>query len=353
MDERSNESKSINELPKVVNFTATVVKKRTILRKRSKHLDEDLNDVELPLMTDGTKKRVYVACSNSEEESSKVTGSIVKNKKNFSIKKIVSFLGVLVMIAVAVYCTSVISLWGYENDSNAEQLSDIKDLVVEKVVKTENTGELEDTKVLNQVSKDEENSSQLAFVDVDFRKLKDVNDETLAYIKMNNLDVDAPVVQTFDNSFYLTHSFDKSKNSAGWIFGDYRNDWDDLKANTIIYGHNRKNYAMFGSLKKVFERKWYENEENHKIYISTESKNMVFQIFSAYTIPTETYYLKNEFESVKEHEEFLDTLTSRSRIDFGIRPTVNDKILTLSTCHTSDAKTVIHAMLIDVQEKDY
>ena len=193
--------------------------------------------------------------------------------------------------------------------------------------------------------------SKLSLVDVDFSKLKQVNDETKAYIKIKGLDVSAPVVQTSDNKYYLSHSYDKKYNSAGWIFGDYRNDWDNLKQNTIIYGHNRRNYIMFGSLKKILDQSWYGNKDNHVIYISTENSNMLFQIFSAYTIPTETYYLTNEFDTDEEYQNYLDTVLARSQVQFDVTPMTEDKILTLSTCHTSTTKMVVHAKLIKIQEK--
>lgn len=45
-------------------------------------------------------------------------------------------------------------------------------------------------------------------------KLKDENSEFVAWIKVNNTNIDYPVVKTSNNSFYLNHSFDKSVNSA-------------------------------------------------------------------------------------------------------------------------------------------
>ena len=57
-----------------------------------------------------------------------------------------------------------------------------------------------------------------------------------------------PVVKGTNNSFYLNHSFDKSNNSAGWIFADYRNKFDNTDKNIVIYGHNMRDGSMFGSM---------------------------------------------------------------------------------------------------------
>jgi len=57
-----------------------------------------------------------------------------------------------------------------------------------------------------------------------------------------------PVVKGTNNSFYLNHCFDKSNNSAGWIFADYRNKFDNTDKNIVIYGHNMRDGSMFGSM---------------------------------------------------------------------------------------------------------
>lgn len=58
---------------------------------------------------------------------------------------------------------------------------------------------------------------------IDFNKLINKNPDTIGWIKVLGTDINYPVVQTNNNDFYLTHSFDKSYNKAGWIFADYIN----------------------------------------------------------------------------------------------------------------------------------
>ena len=70
---------------------------------------------------------------------------------------------------------------------------------------------------------------------VDLTELIKINPDTVGYIKVNNTNIDYPIVKTDNNSFYLDHSFDKTYNKAGWVFMDYRNSNDYLDANTILY----------------------------------------------------------------------------------------------------------------------
>ena len=87
--------------------------------------------------------------------------------------------------------------------------------------------------------------------------------------------------------FYLKHSFDKSNNSAGWIFADYRNKFDGTDKNIIIYGHNMKDNSMFGRLKSVISEDWYNNEDNKYITLITENEIQIYEVFSVYQIEKE------------------------------------------------------------------
>ena len=190
------------------------------------------------------------------------------------------------------------------------------------------------------------------YIDVDFSSLLKKNDETVAWIKVEGSKVNYPVVQTTNNDFYLSHDFQKNSNSAGWVFSDYRNDFTNLKRNSIIYGHNMNNKTMFGSLPDaVLNSSWQNNSNNHFIKLSTPSVNSIWKIFSVYTITPEIYYLKTVF-SDEEFQEFIDTIKNRSIYNFNTDVTINDKILTLSTCdNTGQKRVVVHAKLVKSDEK--
>lgn len=188
-------------------------------------------------------------------------------------------------------------------------------------------------------------------ISVDFTELKEKNSDTVAFIRVNGTNINYPVVQAADNKYYLTHAYDKSYNTGGWVFLDYRNNMDNLSDNTIIYGHGRQNKTIFGSLKSVVNQSWYENPDNHIIYVSTPTTNTLWQVFSVYKIPTETYYLISKFGSDESHQKFIDTMVSRSIYNFNTDVNINDKLLTLSTCWNHDVKVVVHAKLIKKQNR--
>ncbi len=192
----------------------------------------------------------------------------------------------------------------------------------------------------------------LPFYQVDFSNLIFQNQDTVGFIHMNNTNINFPIVQANDNDYYLNHTFDKSRNKAGWIFMDYRNNPRNLDDNTIIYGHSRVDRTMFGSLRNVLTSYWQNNPANYVIFLSTLKENMIFQIFSIYTIKSESYYITTDFKNNEEKANWLKTMQKRNIAPINTEVNINDKILTLSTCQNNlGGRLVIQAKLIKKQDR--
>ena len=192
----------------------------------------------------------------------------------------------------------------------------------------------------------------MPFKNIDYSKLLKINNDTVAFIHLNNTNINYPVVKSDNNNFYLKHTFNKSKNSNGWIFMDFRNNSDLTDDNTIIYGHNLKNKTMFGTLRRMLNKEHLKDKENRVIYISTNDTNYLYQIFSIYTIKEETYYLTTNFDKKEEKKEWINTIKKRNTSSIKTSVDENDKILTLSTCKNSNGiRVVVHAKLIKTQKK--
>ncbi len=180
------------------------------------------------------------------------------------------------------------------------------------------------------------------FLSVDFDELSKTNDEVVAWVQVLDTDVNYPIVKHSNNSYYLNHSYDRSWNSSGWTFLDYRNDINDLASNNIMYGHGRTDGTMFGSLRKLFDL----DTGKHIINVSTPYNNYIFEIFSVYLISGTNDYLTTGFDNNEEFLKFIDLIKSRSTINYeNFEFDFGDKILTLTTCHNSWQKLVVHAKL--------
>ena len=177
---------------------------------------------------------------------------------------------------------------------------------------------------------------------IDFKKLKEKNDDTVAWIRVNGTNIEYPIVKTNNNDYYLYHSFDKTKSNAGWVFMDYRNKLDGTDKNIIIYDHNRKDGSIFGSLKNILKETWYDEKDNLEIEFWTENGKEKYQVFSIYEIENEDYYLSTTFDN---YDEYLNNIKNRSIKDFGINLSNESNILTLSTCSSSNKRRIVlHAV---------
>lgn len=183
--------------------------------------------------------------------------------------------------------------------------------------------------------------------EINFEKLKSQNSDTVFYLKVNNTNISYPVVKYSDNNYYLNHSFDKSKNSAGWLFADYKNKLDGSDKNIVVYGHNRRDGSMFGTLKNILNKEWYDNTDNMDIvYMDIRGKH-IYKVFSIYKIENEDYYITIQFNNDSEYKKFLTTIKSRSIKDFNVEISETDSILTLSTCANNNKyRVVLHAKRI-------
>lgn len=264
------------------------------------------------------------------------------------MKKKYFYLLIIIIFTIFIYSSYQLINWSLENNNTKNIINNIKDTV--------NIKEIKDNNVLINVPDNKNdaiyNFQEESFLEVDFQDLLNTNDETVGYIKVNGTIIDYPIVKAIDNNYYLTHTFDKSKSKAGWIFLDYRNNLDVLNYNTIIYGHRRKDNSLFGSLKNVLEENWFSDLNNHIIKISTPKYNYIFLIFSVYHIPEENYYIKTYFKTRDDYNEFISTITKRSIFNFNTYVNVKDKILTLSSCYGDDERVVAHAKLIKQQKRE-
>lgn len=293
--------------------------------------------------------------NNNINNKDDVLNDIMEERKYQVIKKRKPKLWVWIIMlsmfmAIIVFCLFKVFSWKLDSNKTEDIINDINN-DVNIVLRDDDNN----TEIINntneEVTSDYWYYIKFPLIDVDITKLKEKNKDTIGWINVNNTNINYPYVQTTDNSYYLNHSFDKSYNEAGWVFLDYRNNSNLDNKNTILYAHSRLDKTMFGSLSKTLKSTWYSNKDNHIIRLSTETENTLWQIFSVYKIPEESYYITTKFNSNEEYSAFLNTIKDRSIYNFNTNLDTNDKILTLSTCYSDTERTVVHAKLIKRSSK--
>ena len=216
----------------------------------------------------------------------------------------------------------IILIVTYIGVSNYVALKDVKKIKEDLVKVIEDTPKEEVKEIIEQ--KQEQNNEEALKEEIpkdnvklisnaDLASLLTVNEDIIGELKVNNTNINYPVVQTTDNDYYLEYDLNRKKTINGWIFMDYRNNSMNLDKNNIIYGHNvYYSGVMFGTLYKVANRSWYTNPDNQIITYNTLYENMEFKIFSIYRVPKTNDYLRVVFKNDEDFLSFADMLTKRS-----------------------------------------
>lgn len=230
----------------------------------------------------------------------------------------------------------------YDNYTSMQNNEEIKESIAKVIEITDKEKVIEDLNLNNE----EEN---LKVINEDIASLLVANPEVVGWLKVNNTNIDYPIVQGANNEYYLKNNFNFEKDNNGWVFMDYRNNHLELDDNTIFYGHNRYHSGiMFGTLQNVMRKNWYTNPDNQIITFRTLYANYEFKVFSIYKIYKTTDYISTSFTTDELRANFYQMLKNRSIYDFGITPIGTDKIITLSTCKDGDNRIVLHAVLTKV-----
>jgi sortase B len=260
------------------------------------------------------------------------------------VKNLIFYLIVIVLLVlIGKYSYKVYAEYK-DNTANIEIRDDISESIVfiEDVVYV--PGDYDDsifpTDIIEELKKNPDeyeltNPESSKFISADFDALKAENEETVAWLYVPGTAINYSVVQTVDNDHYLKYNFKNEKNRAGWIFGDYRSNFDKLNRNTVIYGHNQLDKSMFGSLSKLItEKNWFDDPEHKYVYLATPKASYVFEVVSVYST-NDNKYIKHGLYNDETYQEFIDYILSKNTIS-GLSKDVDtgDKILTLSTCYS-------------------
>jgi sortase B len=166
-----------------------------------------------------------------EEESFKKGDNMrsEKKKKRYNTFTIILIIILLGVIAFSGYNIAKIAMNYHKIDTANEE-------IVEKYVYEDTDG----------------------FPEVDFATLQGDNSDVRAWIYIPDTNVNYPVLQGSTNNAYLYVDFKGNYSIAGSIFMDVACSPDFSDQETLLYGHNMHNGAMFGRLKKFEDTKYLE-----------------------------------------------------------------------------------------------
>ena len=192
-----------------------------------------------------------------------------------------------------------------------------------------------------------DNSYEKIRVEKEEENLYDKYEDYRGWIKIDNTNINYPIVQGKDNLFYLDKDINKNYLSSGSIFMNYLNHGFNDE-NTVLFGHHMRNKTMFAQLKKYKEKEFFYGDND--IVIEVENgKVLKYKVFSAYVTDSKDNYIKTNFDDKDQYKEFLEDIKNKSQYKSDIDVNENDKIITLSTCsyEFNDARMVVHGKLLN------
>lgn len=274
----------------------------------------------------------------------------MNKKKSGDIYKIICIILLIILIGI-------VAVWGYriivENRANSKY-EEIQNTVNSAAKQAETEAVIIETETEEETETETEevqNAFDIPEKNLDWASLYAENKDIYAWIYIPGTQVDYPVLQSAsDDTYYLNHNIDGSYGKPGCIYTEKINSKDFTNYNTVLYGHNMKNGEMFGCLHDYEDKTFFD--ENPYVYVYTEEKTYVYEIFAAYTTTNAHILNTNDFSTQEGFADYLDNvvynkaLTGNFRND--TRVTSDNRIITLSTCTSNSSKRwLVQAVLVN------
>ena len=168
-----------------------------------------------------------------------------------------------------------------------------------------------------------------------YRQAVEENQDVKAWLNIPGSNINDPVLQAHDNSFYLDKGLNKSYYYWGSIFAHFRNNMsaaDKLSRNTVLFGHNKNDGILFGDLLNFSEQSYAE--EHRFITLTVDDTTTYWVIFSVMDceVNNEVFYYINANPTNDEMMDIVLQAMDRSFWDYDLEVDFTDRLLTLSTC---------------------
>lgn len=187
----------------------------------------------------------------------------------------------------------------------------------------------------------------------EYETLYNKNKKLIGWLKIDDTNIDYPVMQTSDNTYYLDHNYNQEYDKNGSIFLDYNCNVYPRSTNMIVYGHHMKSGNMFGNLQKYAKESY---GKKHSVItfdtIYEKAQYQVMYVFRSQVYNEDDivfkYYQFIEANSETEFNSYMQEMSALSLYDTGVTAEFGDNLLTLSTCDSSqtDGRFVVVAKRI-------
>ena len=245
------------------------------------------------------------------------------------IKKIIKYLIIIILLISIMLISSYFLCKNLQEDNKQEEIfENIKDIAK---------------------NKNNDDNDNIEKDSINMQKLYEINSDIVGWIRIDNSNIDYPVMQTKNSpNYYLRKNFYKQYSYLGTPYLAESCDIN-ISDNLIIYGHHINNSKMFGELENYRKEEYYKNHKIIKLYTLEDYRE--YEIISIFTTTAYTGFKYYNFINANNENEFFTFIEQCKELSFfKIEDTAiyGDKLLTLSTCDYSskNARLVIVAKRI-------
>ena len=284
------------------------------------------------------KKEYSVNLSDYDKDMQKQI--LIELRKQEKRRKLIVVLSSL----VAVLCFGYFGVYYFfaaRTSMDYEQLSDLK-----------GSDALSETQEKNDFSL-HKSSVKLPDILDEYKTLYSKNKRLIGWLKIDDTNIDYPVMQTENNEYYLDHNFNQEYDKNGSLFLDCDCNVYPRSTNMIIYGHHMKSGSMFGNLQQYAKESY--GKKHSVIEFDTIYEKATYQVMYVFRSQVYNeddvvfkYYQFIEANSEEEFNFYMKEMASMSLYDTGVTANFGDSLLTLSTCDSSqtDGRFVVVAKRI-------
>ena len=174
---------------------------------------------------------------------------------------------------------------------------------------------------------------------INFDELTRQYPDVVGWLKMDDLDISYPIVQTTDNDHYLYYDSTDTPSIAGAIFLDYRNNSFSDDLHSLVYGHNMLDGSMFSNLLKYIDEQFYRDGKG-TFAIYTPTGVYEYKIFAVQVVDANDGAYTVGYKTAEVYDAFTRNLKEGSMYDTGVELGSLDHVVTLSTCTDIDRRIV-------------
>lgn len=169
--------------------------------------------------------------------------------------------------------------------------------------------------------------------EINMQELYELNNDIVGWLKIDNTNINYPVMQTKDNpNYYLRRNFYKQYSQWGTPFLA-ENCNIEISDNLIIYGHHISNSKMFGELENYRKEEFYNSHKIIKFFTMEENTEYeIISVFKTIAYSGFRYYEYINFENESEFNTFINKCNELAFYNIENNVNYGDKFITLSTC---------------------